>query len=226
MKEFDRLVEILKLLRSPKGCPWDRAQKIKDYERYLLEETYELVDAIRSGRPDQIREELGDLYLILTMICQLFAERKKFNASGALRAINAKLVARHPHVFSRKRLGTKEEVLKYWVKAKAKKKNRKTVKDRLPKAAPALFIAEVLMREISYMQGKKFNPEKISREALSAVRKNLASFPRAVDKGKSLSDVLLALCQLSAACKIDLETTLHQRVMRLASKTPYQKHSS
>jgi tetrapyrrole methylase family protein / MazG family protein len=165
MKQFDRLIKIIKTLRSPKGCPWDRAQKISDYERYLLEEAYELIEALRSGKSEEVREEVGDLYLILSMITEMFAEKKKFNHQQALEGISNKLIYRHPHVFAGKKIIGKDAVLAYWIKNKAKKKNRKTVKDRLPQTAPALLLAEVFLKEKKHIQDiKKEKP--ISRDVL------------------------------------------------------------
>lgn len=102
MQELDRLVEIIRKLRGPKGCPWDRKQKLPDYKRYLIEEAYELIEAIDANKPEMVKEELGDLFLILTVVSEFFNDKKIFNVEDSLKAINEKLIIRHPHVFSKK----------------------------------------------------------------------------------------------------------------------------
>ena len=124
MKEFNELLRVIRRLRSPGGCPWDQAQTVDDMKNYLLEEAYELVDAINTKKPVLVKEELGDVFLILTVITEMFREKKRFCLKDVFNHIKNKLINRHPHVFSKEKLETKEEVLSYWIKNKAKSKNR------------------------------------------------------------------------------------------------------
>ncbi len=101
MREFDRLLEIMATLRSPDGCPWDREQTIDTLKPFVLEETYEVLDAIDRRDHAALAEELGDFVLQAVFLAQLEAEAGHFTIADALKAISDKLVRRHPHVFKR-----------------------------------------------------------------------------------------------------------------------------
>src|SRR6478752_8862717 len=101
MREFERLVEIVATLRSPEGCPWDREQTLDSLKPYVLEETYEVVEAIDQGDHAALREELGDFIFEAVFLAQLEAEAGHFTIADSLDQIADKLVRRHPHVFAR-----------------------------------------------------------------------------------------------------------------------------
>src|ERR671910_3585698 len=98
---FDRLIEIMRALRAPGGCPWDREQTLASLRPFVLEETYEVLEAIESGTPDQLREELGDFLFEAVFLAQISEENGDFAIGDAIDAICKKLVRRHPHVFAR-----------------------------------------------------------------------------------------------------------------------------
>src|SRR5213596_2975868 len=97
--EFDKLVEIMRTLRSPEGCPWDREQTLESLTHFVLEEAYEVVDAIARGDLDALKEEIGDHLFEGVFLAQIAAEDGLFTAADSLRAVGDKLVRRHPHVF-------------------------------------------------------------------------------------------------------------------------------
>ena len=99
MEQFQRLIEIMARLRSPDGCPWDKAQDHKSLKPYLIEEAYEVIDAIDIENPEKLAEELGDLLLHIVFHAQLGEEADKFNIEDICRKISDKLIERHPHVF-------------------------------------------------------------------------------------------------------------------------------
>jgi uncharacterized protein YabN with tetrapyrrole methylase and pyrophosphatase domain len=103
-ERFDRLVEIMRALRAPDGCPWDREQTQASLRPFVLEETYEVLEAIESGGPVQLCEELGDFLFEAVFLAQIAAERGEFTIGDAIDAICEKLVRRHPHVFARARV--------------------------------------------------------------------------------------------------------------------------
>src|SRR4051794_18018778 len=111
---FARLVEIMNRLRAPDGCPWDREQNFDTIKKYLLEETYEVMDAIDERDWDGLREELGDLMLQPVFFAQMAKEAGYFDIADSLEAINSKLVRRHPHVFGDGEAKTAADVLKRW----------------------------------------------------------------------------------------------------------------
>lgn len=220
MKEFDKLLTIIKTLRSPQGCPWDRVQTIENMRQYLLEEVYELQDAINCRKKLSIREELGDIFLILIVLCEMFRQSGAFDVKDVLQAIAKKLVSRHPHVFSTKKLHTKDEVLSYWIKTKAKKKNRKSIKCRLPQSAPSLILASLFFKELKHLK-----PEALSLDdaplILSWLDDSLAKLRKRSLRKKAFSEALFHLARFAYISGIDLEALLRQKVFREAEGVTY-----
>src|ERR1700739_4322488 len=121
---FARLGEIMARLRSPEGCPWDREQNFDTIKPYLLEETYEVMDAIDARDFDGLAEELGDLMLQAVFFAQMASEEGRFNISDSVDALNNKLLRRHPHVFGDAVAKTAADVTKRWDEIKAAEKPR------------------------------------------------------------------------------------------------------
>ncbi|OQX18342.1 MAG: nucleotide pyrophosphohydrolase [Desulfobulbaceae bacterium A2] len=118
-----RLHATITRLRGPGGCPWDCRQTPQSMKKYLLEETKELAEAIEEGDADHVREELGDLFFILTMLAVLYEERGDFTLGDSLQDIQAKMVRRHPHVFGDAPTPTIEEQRRLWEAIKADEKD-------------------------------------------------------------------------------------------------------
>lgn len=220
MKEFDRLISIIRKLRGPKGCPWDKAQKIENYKKFLLEEAYELIDEMDNADPDAIKEELGDLFLILTVITEMLREKGAFDCEAVLKGINNKLIYRHPHVFGAKKLGTKEEVLKYWIRHKAKKKKRKVICDRLPRMAPALFLADLFFKEYSHIHENK-GDQVDQRMILKEISEGAAGLAKAKNTDAAFRRLLFSLAKLGFSRQVDLESLLRKEVFRQAKRVRY-----
>src|SRR2546425_5402253 len=108
------IFEVVARLRAPGGCPWDREQTHDSLRPYLLEETYELLEAIDSGDDAKIKEELGDLLLQVAMHAEIAASESRFDAAEVSEAVAAKMVARHPHVFGSTEVGNADDVLRNW----------------------------------------------------------------------------------------------------------------
>src|ERR687897_2568712 len=122
---FERLIEIMRALRAPDGCPWDREQTHASLRPFVLEETYELLEAIESGSAEQLREELGDYLYEAVFLAQISEEAGDFTIADAIDAICDKLVRRHPHVFARERGDeaiTTGQVIERWETMKAKER--------------------------------------------------------------------------------------------------------
>src|SRR3984893_13956933 len=115
---LEAIFEVVARLRAPGGCPWDREQTHESLRPYLLEETYELLEAIDSGDDTKIKEELGDLLLQVAMHAEIAAEGGRFDAAQVSEAVAAKMVARHPHVFGDVSVANADEVLRNWEHAK------------------------------------------------------------------------------------------------------------
>ncbi len=145
-KLFVELIDIIKKLRAPDGCPWDKKQTPETLKPYLLEETHELSEAIDSGDHDHIKEELGDLFFQISFLTLVHEEQNIFTMEEALQAIIDKMIRRHPHVFTDEKFESEEAIRQNWQKIKAaEKKEKKEDKTDLldvPKSLPALNRAQ------------------------------------------------------------------------------------
>jgi MazG family protein len=140
---FPELVAVMKRLLAPDGCPWDREQTLHTLKSYLLEETYEVLEAIEEGTPEEHREELGDLLMQIVFQAELREAEGRFDVDDVARGIAEKLRRRHPHVFGDVKLETSGQVLDQWSKLKEQEKPRRTL-DGVPRALPALARAQKL----------------------------------------------------------------------------------
>ncbi len=146
---MEDLLQIMKILRSPGGCPWDREQDHRSIRSCFLEETYEAVEAIDTGDADLLREELGDVLLQVVFHSQLESEAGRFDFSDVADGICKKMIVRHPHVFGDVQVHSSEEVLQNWDAIKKKTKRQKTQADVLKSVSPAL---PALMRSAKVQQ--------------------------------------------------------------------------
>ncbi len=151
MKEkytFEDLIRVMEKLRSPQGCPWDREQTHESLLKYLLEEAYEVVDAVLKGDDEELKEELGDLLLQVVFHSQIAKERGAFTLDEVIDRITRKLIYRHPHVFGNKEgIETPQDVNREWEKLKEKEgKRRESALDGIPKSMPALERAYKLQK--------------------------------------------------------------------------------
>ena len=142
-RTFDELVQLMARLRAPGGCPWDREQKLEDLKPFVIEEAYEVVDAIDRGDTDSLREEIGDLLLESVFLGQIAKDDGKFDIYDSVTAIHDKLVRRHPHVFADVKAETADAVLTNWEKLKTaeRKEENKGVLSGVPASLPALLKA-------------------------------------------------------------------------------------
>src|SRR5438105_4673655 len=140
-RSFDQLVQLMTTLRGPQGCPWDRKQTLQTLKPFVIEESYEVVDAIDRNDRDDLREELGDFLLPAVFIAELTREEGSFDIYDSVTAIHDKLVRRHPHVFGDVEADSAEQVLVNWEKLKneERKAENKSVLSGVPAALPALL---------------------------------------------------------------------------------------
>lgn len=145
------IFEVVRRLRALDGCPWDREQTHESLRQYLLEETYELLEAIDSGDQDKLKEELGDLLLQVAMHAEIAEQEGRFDAGGVSEQAAAKMVSRHPHVFGDVEAADADQVLRNWERGKAAEAARaghpdQSVLERVPKTLPALAWALQLQK--------------------------------------------------------------------------------
>jgi len=142
-KNIDNLIKLVETLRGEKGCPWDKKQTSQTMAVFLLEEVHELVDAIKSGKAEDVCEELGDVLFQIVFIVKLFEEAGHFDFGDVIAENTDKMIRRHPHVFGNDKVSSSYEVKKRWQKIKMKEKNneKKSMLDSIPSGLPALMRA-------------------------------------------------------------------------------------
>jgi MazG family protein len=215
---FARLVEIMARLRAPGGCPWDREQNFDTVKPYLLEETYEVMDAIDARDFEGLEDELGDLLLQAVFFAQMASEEGRFDISGSLDAINSKLVRRHPHVFAAGDAKTSADVIRRWDEIKAEEREAKA-KPRpkgllagVPRSLPALVEAQ---RIAGRAAGAGFDWSNIE-QVFDKLREELAELDAARADSKQeniedeLGDLLFVVVNIARFLNVDPEQALRK----------------
>lgn len=203
-------------LRGPGGCPWDHEQTHKTLARHLLEETYEVLEAIDAGDRDSIREELGDVLLQVAFHSQIAADDGAFDIDDVADGIVDKLVRRHPHVFGEVEVAGADEVLVNWERIKAEEKGERPVEDDIPEALPALARAAKVQRRAA---GRGFE-WRSSAAALDKLREEIAELEGAPpeEAEDELGDVLFAAVAVARKLKLDPESALRRATRRFACR--------
>ena len=195
-----RLLDTVRTLRSDNGCPWDREQTLKTLKQYLIEESYEVVDAIDDGDVDLHCEELGDVLLQVVLHSQIREEEGEFEFDEVANRLADKLIRRHPHVFGDKDAPTAEAVLKNWeqIKAEERGKTKKTIFDGVPRHLPALQKAQRIQSRASRLG---FDWSEVA-DVLGKVDEELAEVRAALKSGKQedieeeIGDLLFSVANL------------------------------
>jgi MazG family protein len=206
------LFEVVARLRAPGGCPWDRQQTHESLRPYLLEETYELLEAIDAKDDAKMKEELGDVLLQVAMHAEIAAEQGRFDAAQVSEAAAAKMVARHPHVFGDVAVANADEVLRNWEHAKvdeAKRAGREgeSVVDRVPTSLPALAWTLGLQKRAARV-GFDFQSPSEASEAVAEEARELAAAGDAEAAFDELGDLLFAVVALARKLKVNPEDAL------------------
>lgn len=216
MNEFDKLVDIVRTLRAPNGCPWDRKQTLYSLKDALLEETCELIDALDNKDIENIKEELGDVLLHVVFHSQTASEDGLFNIEDVARGINEKLVRRHPHVFKNEHYETAEQVKERWDEIKKEENKDKnapeSVLDKVPKSLPSLMQAEKLQKKASKYGFDWDNPEQVF-EKLQEELNELHDAYKEKDKehiSEELGDVIFVLSRLASHLDISADESLRK----------------
>ena len=150
MTAFKKLTEIVDTLMSENGCPWDKVQTRESLKPFLIEEVYETLEALDGNKPDEIKDELGDLLYQILFHAKISENRNEFNIEDVVQGISEKMIRRHPHVFEDGNLDTPEQVVTQWDEIKKQEKNlahRESVLDGIPKHLPGLLRAQKLQRK-------------------------------------------------------------------------------
>ncbi len=230
-KNFDELVTVMARLRAPGGCPWDREQTYESLAPYLLEEAFESFDAIQDateGKPENLREELGDLLLQIIFHSQIAEEAGDFTIEDVCATITRKMILRHPHVFGDKKFDTAIDVLQNWDELKkserAVTKTDETVKDSIledvPLAFPALIEANKLTKKAAKVGFDWENTEQI----FDKLREEIEELKKAISEDENIEeeigDLLFVVVNLARKLDVEPETALKKtnRKFRLRFK--------
>ncbi len=213
-EKFRELLELVAKLRSPDGCPWDRSQKKGDIAHYLLEETYEVIEALEGDSPPALREELGDLLFHILFLARIAEELEEFDIAGVLKTITEKMIRRHPHVFGDARVKNVGEVRDNWDRIKREVEHKGADDARLfdgvPRSLPTLARAQRIAARASEV-GFDWSA---TGEVLKKVDEELAEFRTALEIGDQAAihdeagDLLFTLVNLCRFVQVDAEAAL------------------
>ena len=209
---YEDLLEIIRLLRSEDGCPWDKAQTHQSIRRGLLEEAYEAAEAIDNGDPVLLKEELGDVLMQVVFHADIESDAGRFTIDDVCDGVVKKLLFRHPHVFGSQREDSPESVPVSWDKLKRQEKGQKTVADSMDSVArslPGLWRAEKLQSKAA---SAGFEWPDV-QGALDKLEEEVAELRRAVEEGgnvpEELGDVLFAAVKVGRFCACDPEDAVN-----------------
>jgi MazG family protein len=233
-RRFERLLDIMRTLRGPDGCPWDREQTLASLRPFVLEETYEVLEAIEHGTPAQLCEELGDFLFEAVFLARISEERGDFAIGDAIDAICDKLVRRHPHVFERRDGDaplSSGQVIEKWETLKARERAaaaagttaRKTTLSGVPKTLPSLLRAYEMSSRAAAVG---FDWEKAT-DVVAKIEEEVAEVRHEIETGttgdlsraeEEMGDLLFAIANLSRKLRIEPEAALRRATDKFATR--------
>jgi MazG family protein len=229
-----RLIHLVESLRSAKGCPWDRKQTPKSMSIYLIEEVYELIDSIKSGSPEEICEELGDVLFHIIFIASIYKELGYFDLKSSAERVTEKMIRRHPHVFGDETIETVKDVKKQWRKIK-KQENKQSsehsiehsILDSVPAGLPALIRAYRISERAA---GAGFDWKDI-KGVITKTEEEWAEFNSALSKGKDedtsieFGDILFTLVNVARFAGFHPETALGDSINKFEKRFRYMEET-
>ena len=227
MSPFDELVEVMRILQAPGGCPWDREQTHESLKPYLLEETYEAIEAIDSGSDDHLKEELGDVLMQVVFHAEIATREERFTIDDVIRGIVQKLKRRHPHVFGDVTVENSGDVMKNWEEIKRREKRERkddgSVLDGLPQSLPALIRARRIQEKVSRVGFDWDRTDevmmKIDEELGELKEASAAQDKRAIEE--ELGDLLFAVANLARFVSLCPEDALRKTIDKFQRRFQY-----
>ena len=226
-KELQELIALIKKLRAPDGCPWDQKQTQQDIGKYLLDESYEVLDALAEKNPRHIQEELGDLLFQILFITEIASESGEFSLAGVMAAIKEKMIRRHPHVFGDVKVNSVREVKENWQEIKKKERGGKTPDNDLfgniPRSMPALKRAQ----KITTVAARYGFDWQNADEVLKKLHEELDELARARQKAdaqeieEEVGDLFFTLVNLSRFLSVDAEAAATGTVDKFLRRFAY-----
>lgn len=223
---YQDLLDIVSRLRAPDGCPWDREQDHKTLKRYLIEESYEVLEAIDEEKSDKLCDELGDLLLQVLLHSQIAKENSQFDMSDVIHGVSAKMINRHRHVFGEEEAKTADDVMVIWEKVKKDEKgheNQTQVLKSVPGNLPALM-RSFKVQEKAAQVGFDWDDVK---DAMAKVKEETAELEEAYQTGdgahieEELGDLLFAVVNVSRFLKVQPELALTATVNKFIRRFEY-----
>jgi len=222
--DFQELLKIMDALRSEKGCPWDKEQTRESLKPFIVEEAYELIEAIEESDSEKIKEELGDLLFQIVFQCQIAKEGNEFEISDVIEKIGKKMVARHPHVFGTADYRTTDEVLVHWEEQKKLEgKLRESILEGVPKVLPSLLRAHRLQDRAARVG---FDWEKVE-DVLKKLDEELKEFKEALETKRQdeieeeLGDIFFMLVNISRFIGVNPEDALRKTISKFIHRFRY-----
>ncbi|HDN58959.1 MAG: nucleoside triphosphate pyrophosphohydrolase [Candidatus Marinimicrobia bacterium] len=219
LQRFARLIEIVKKLRGPGGCKWDRAQTHKSLVPYMTEELYEVIEAIEEDDMRKLKEELGDLLLHVVFQADLAEEEGHFTLADSIETISSKLVRRHPHVFAGLKVGSVSEIKKNWEEIKLRE-GRQSLLEGIPKNLPALLLARRVQQRASEVG---FDWERVP-SVIEKLEEEFLELKNAIESREQsrirdeLGDLLFTVVNLSRFLDIDPEDALRHTIKKFINR--------
>jgi len=225
--ELEKLVKIMETLRGPEGCPWDRNQDYYSLQPYIIEEAYEVVEALQKKDLELLKEELGDLLLQVVFEAQIAMENKDFDLGDVIEGINLKLVRRHPHVFQDEYASTPGEVTHLWDEIKKTEKGAKkateSLLDRLSLSQPALnqaYEVQAIAAEVGFDWENTNDVIKKVEEEIAEVKTAIRENDP-VEQKKEIGDLLFAVVNLARFCEVNPELALLGTILKFRERFKY-----
>lgn len=223
LNQFDTLVEIIAKLRAPNGCPWDREQTHRSLREYVLEECYEVLDALDEEDPSKLCQELGDLMLQIVLQAQIAREAGEFDMADVLTGINTKLIRRHPHVFGSVKVESAEEVAHNWETIKKEERGIDTsILASVPRQMPALAYSQKIQQRVAELG---FDWKDIDG-VIEKLTEEINEFKQATndkEKAQEYGDVLFTLVNIARRMGIDSEAALRESSQRFYRRFAYME---
>ena len=224
---LENLIQLIETLRGENGCPWDKEQTPETLAVYLVEEVYELLDAIESGSPQEVCEELGDVLFQIFFMAGLYQDMKHFDIHDAARVNTEKMIRRHPHVFGNVETGNTDDIRKRWHKIKLGEKNKSiaaSVLDSVPAKLPALMRAYRIAERAA---ATGFDWDNIS-SVMEKVEEELSEFKSALpfkkdEASMEFGDILFTLVNVARFARIHPETSLTRSIKKFEKRFRYME---
>jgi tetrapyrrole methylase family protein/MazG family protein len=235
---MQRLIALMARLRGPDGCPWDREQTHRSLQPYVIEETYEVLEAVENQDPDKLCEELGDLLLQVVFHAQLAAEQGQFTMIDVINGIAAKLVRRHPHVFGEVKVAGVAGVLENWeqIKREEYRAERKSALDGVPQGLPGLLQAEKLQNKaakVGFDWGDLEGPLAKVKEEFAELEAVLdpAALPAAGSSEwdrleDEFGDILFSLVNVARFIKVNPEMALRHTIAKFIGRFHFMEQAA